>query len=96
MIRPTPEVIEKDIQTMYENSFTRTRATTILAVRKNGRAVMAGDGQVSIGDTVMKHKANKLRFMYKDNVLVGLLGRQRMPSISLRDWRGNLKNSMET
>jgi len=52
----------------------RIRATTILAVRKNGRAVMAGDGQVSIGDTIMKHKANKLRFMFKDKVLVGFAG----------------------
>ena len=59
---------------MYGNAFKRTRSTTILAVRKNGRAVMAGDGQVSMGDTVMKHKANKLRFMYKDNVLVGFAG----------------------
>jgi len=64
----------KDIQIMYKNAFTGTRATTILAVRKSGRAVMAGDGQVSIGDTVMKHKANKLRFMYNDNVLVGFAG----------------------
>ena len=52
----------------------KIRATTILAVRRNGRAVMAGDGQVSIGDTVMKHKANKLRFMFKDSVLVGFAG----------------------
>lgn len=50
------------------------RATTILAIRKNGRAVMAGDGQVSIGETIMKHKANKVRFMYKDLVLVGFAG----------------------
>lgn len=50
------------------------KATTILAVRKDGRAVMAGDGQVSIGETIMKHKANKLRFMYKDRVLVGFAG----------------------
>lgn len=50
------------------------KATTILAVRKGGRSVMAGDGQVSIGETIMKHKANKLRFMYKDRVLVGFAG----------------------
>jgi ATP-dependent HslUV protease subunit HslV len=56
------------------DSAPKIRATTILAVRKNGRAVMAGDGQVSIGDTVMKHKANKLRFMFKDRVLVGFAG----------------------
>jgi ATP-dependent HslUV protease subunit HslV len=52
----------------------KVKATTILAVRKDGRAVMAGDGQVSIGETIMKHKANKLRFMYKDRVLVGFAG----------------------
>ena len=51
-----------------------TKATTILAIRKDGRAVMAGDGQVSIGETIMKHKANKLRFMFKDRVLVGFAG----------------------
>ncbi len=50
------------------------KATTILVVRKDGRGVMAGDGQVSIGETIMKHKANKLRFMYKDRVLVGFAG----------------------
>jgi len=50
------------------------RATTILAVRKDGRAVMAGDGQVSIGETIMKHKATKVRFMYKDKALVGFAG----------------------
>ncbi len=50
------------------------RATTILALKKDGKAVMAGDGQVSVGDTIMKQKANKLRFMYKDSVLVGFAG----------------------
>ncbi len=52
----------------------KIRATTILAVRHNGRAVMAGDGQVTLNDTVMKHKAVKVRFMYKDRVLVGFAG----------------------
>jgi ATP-dependent HslUV protease subunit HslV len=59
---------------MNQRDSKRLRATTILAVRKDGRAVMAGDGQVSIGETIMKHKANKLRFMYKDRVLVGFAG----------------------
>ncbi|RLC22407.1 MAG: HslU--HslV peptidase proteolytic subunit [Deltaproteobacteria bacterium] len=54
--------------------FFKLRATTILAVRKNGRAVMAGDGQVSLGDTIMKQKARKVRFMYEDQVLVGFAG----------------------
>ncbi len=52
----------------------KIRATTIIAVRKDGMAVMAGDGQVSLGNTIMKHKAKKVRRMYKDSVLVGFAG----------------------
>jgi len=52
----------------------KIRATTILAVRKDGKAVMAGDGQVSLGETIMKRKAKKVRFMYKDRVMVGFAG----------------------
>jgi ATP-dependent HslUV protease subunit HslV len=52
----------------------KMRGTTVLAVRKDGRSVMAGDGQVSMGDTIMKHKAVKVRFMHKDAVLVGFAG----------------------
>lgn len=58
---------------MDQSSFT-IRATTILAVMKDGRAVMAGDGQVSLGDTIMKHKATKVRYMYENKVLVGFAG----------------------
>ena len=47
------------------------RATTILAVRHKGRVVMAGDGQVTIGQTIMKHNARKLRRLYQDRVLAG-------------------------
>lgn len=50
------------------------RSTTVLAVRKDGRAVMAGDGQVTLGETIMKHKATKVHFIYKDEVLVGFAG----------------------
>ncbi|MBW2064581.1 MAG: ATP-dependent protease subunit HslV [Deltaproteobacteria bacterium] len=52
----------------------RFHATTILTVRRDGRAVIAGDGQVSLGETIMKQKANKIRFLYKDRVLVGFAG----------------------
>lgn len=52
----------------------KMRATTILSVRKDGRAVMAGDGQVSLGETIMKQKAVKVRFAYKGAVLVGFAG----------------------
>jgi len=50
------------------------KSTTILAVRKEGRSVMAGDGQVSLGETIMKHKATKVRPMYQNKVLVGFSG----------------------
>src|SRR3989441_11114866 len=50
------------------------RATTILAVRHRGRVVMAGDGQVTIGQTIMKSNARKLRRLYQDRVLAGFAG----------------------
>jgi ATP-dependent HslUV protease subunit HslV len=56
------------------SSKSKIRATTVLAVRKDGKSVMAGDGQVTLGETIMKHKAKKVRFMYKDGVLVGFAG----------------------
>lgn len=50
------------------------RGTTILAVRHKGRVVVAGDGQVSFGETVMKHTARKVRRMYDDRVIAGFAG----------------------
>ena len=52
----------------------RLRATTILAVRHGGKVVMAGDGQVSLGQTVMKRGARKLRRLYQGKVLAGFAG----------------------
>jgi len=48
--------------------------TTILGVRRNGRVAMAGDGQVTLGDTVMKGNARKVRRLYGDKVLAGFAG----------------------
>ena len=59
---------------MSKSDSRKIRATTILAVKKDGRAVMAGDGQVTLGETIMKHRATKVRPMYKDTVLVGFAG----------------------
>lgn len=59
---------------MSRHVFGNIRSTTILAVRKDGRSVIAGDGQVTLGETIMKQKANKVRLMYKDRVLVGFAG----------------------
>ena len=48
--------------------------TTIIAVRHDGRVAMGGDGQVSVGNTIMKHSANKVRRMYGDKVIGGFAG----------------------
>ncbi len=48
--------------------------TTILAVHRNGRTAIAGDGQVTVGSTVMKHNAKKVRKMYNDRILAGFAG----------------------
>jgi len=50
------------------------KGTTILCVRKNGKVAIAGDGQVTLGNTVMKHNAKKIRKMYDDNILSGFAG----------------------
>lgn len=50
------------------------RSTTVLAVRRDGRVVMAGDGQVTMGDTVVKHHARKIRRLYNDRILTGFAG----------------------
>ena len=50
------------------------RGTTILAVRKDGQVAMAGDGQVTLGETVMKGNARKVRSVYDNKVLVGFAG----------------------
>jgi ATP-dependent HslUV protease subunit HslV len=48
--------------------------TTVIVVRHKGKVAMAGDGQVTLGNTVMKHGAKKVRRLYKDQVLVGFSG----------------------
>ncbi len=50
------------------------RGTTILSVRRGNHIVIGGDGQVSLGDTVMKGNARKVRRLYKDRILAGFAG----------------------
>lgn len=50
------------------------RSTTIVSVRRDGRAAMAGDGQVSLGQTVLKDKARKVRRIHDGKVVVGFAG----------------------
>jgi ATP-dependent HslUV protease subunit HslV len=51
-----------------------THATTVLAVRHQGRVVLASDGQVTLGQSVVKHTARKVRRLYHDRVLAGFAG----------------------
>ncbi len=50
------------------------RGTTILSVRRNGQVALAGDGQVTVGTTVLKQTARKIRRLYRDRILVGFAG----------------------
>lgn len=50
------------------------RSTTILCVRKDGKVAMGGDGQVSLGPTVMKHSARKVRRLFGDKIVAGFAG----------------------
>jgi ATP-dependent HslUV protease subunit HslV len=52
----------------------RIRSTTVLCVRRDGKVVMAGDGQVTLGSEVLKSKAKKLRRLYNDKILAGFAG----------------------
>ena len=50
------------------------RGTTIVSVRRNGKVVIGGDGQVSMGNTIMKGNARKVRRLYQDRVIAGFAG----------------------
>lgn len=56
------------------SEITPLHGTTILAVRKDGKTAIAGDGQVTVGATVMKHNAKKVRKMYNDKIVAGFAG----------------------
>ncbi len=76
------------------------RSTTILAVRHNGEVAVAGDGQVTLGDTVMKHQACKVRRLYHDKVITGFAGATADAftlfdklEVKLEQYKGNLMRS---
>jgi ATP-dependent HslUV protease subunit HslV len=50
------------------------RSTTVLCVRRDGKVVMAGDGQVTLGEGIIKHTARKIRRLYQDRILAGFAG----------------------
>jgi ATP-dependent HslUV protease, peptidase subunit HslV len=75
-------------------------ATTILAVRRDGRTVLAGDGQVTLGTTVVKQGARKIRRLYGDKILAGFAGSAADSfalfarfEAKLEQFRGNLERS---
>jgi len=52
----------------------KVRSTTIIGLIHNGQAAMAGDGQVTVEDTILKATASKIRTMYNDRILAGFAG----------------------
>lgn len=76
-------------------------ATTVLCVRRDGAVAMAGDGQVTVGTTVMKHGAAKVRRLYHDKILAGFAGSaadafalfSRFES-KLDEFRGNMERAV--
>lgn len=75
-------------------------ATTIICIRHKGKIAMAGDGQVSIGQTVLKQKANKIRILYKGKILAGFAGATSDAfalfsrfEVKLEEFRGNLSRA---
>ena len=50
------------------------RSTTVLCVRRDNKVVMAGDGQVTLGEGIIKHSARKIRRLYQDKILAGFAG----------------------
>jgi len=76
-------------------------ATTVICVRRDGQVAMAGDGQVTVGNTVMKHSAAKVRRLYHDKILAGFAGSAADAfalfsrfEAKLEEYRGNMERSV--
>ena len=59
---------------MTKEQSPKIRSTTVLLVRRDGQVALAGDGQVTMGETVMKASAKKVRRLYNDKILAGFAG----------------------
>lgn len=76
------------------------KGTTILCVRRNGKVAIAGDGQVTMGSTVLKHNAKKIRTMYDNKLIAGFSGAtadaftlfERFEA-KIESYRGNIKRA---
>lgn len=78
----------------------RVRATTILGVRRDGAVALAGDGQVTVGDVVLKHGARKIRLLHDGRVVAGFAGAVADAltlfgkfELQLKSWDGNLRRA---
>ena len=76
-------------------------ATTVVCVRRDGKVAVGGDGQVTVGTTVMKHGAAKVRRLYHDKILAGFAGSAADAfalfsrfEAKLEEYRGNLERSV--
>ena len=76
-------------------------ATTVICVRRDGQVAMAGDGQVTVGNTVMKHGAAKVRRLYHDKIISGFAGSAADAfalfsrfEAKLEEYRGNMERSV--
>ena len=77
------------------------RATTVVCVRRDGQVAVAGDGQVTVGNTVMKHGAAKVRRLYHDKILAGFAGSAADAfalfsrfEAKLEEYRGNMERAV--
>ena len=83
------------------NKTPRIRSTTILSVRRDGKLAMGGDGQVTMGESVMKSKARKIRRLFNEKVIAGFAG-STADALSLfsrfeqklEEYHGNLSRSV--
>jgi len=90
----------KESNTQSSERRERIRSTTVICVRRNGLVVMAADGQVTLGDHVLKHTAHKIRRLYQEKILAGFAGStadaftlfQRFDT-KLEQYAGNLNRS---
>jgi ATP-dependent HslUV protease, peptidase subunit HslV len=76
-------------------------ATTVICVRRDGQVAVAGDGQVTVGNTVMKHGAAKVRRLYHDKIIAGFAGSAADAfalfsrfEAKLEEYRGNMERSV--
>jgi ATP-dependent HslUV protease, peptidase subunit HslV len=85
---------------MKDDKDTRIRSTTVIAVRRDGKVAMAGDGQVTMGETVMKNNAHKVRTIYDGKVLIGFAGATadaftlfELFEVKLKEYQGDLERA---